>query len=101
MTEDAQNGTVIFRLNATDPDAGDNGRVVYSMETETPDLAVDARGVLSVTAPLDRERQDVYEVLVVARDFGDPAQSATAQVSLSEWRETFPLLSVYCVGPGF
>ena len=82
VTEDALNGTTIFRLNATDGDAGENGRVVYAMETETPDLAVDAvTGVLAVTAPLDRERQEVYEVLIVARDHGDPPLSATAQVS--------------------
>ncbi|XP_052121154.1 fat-like cadherin-related tumor suppressor homolog isoform X3 [Frankliniella occidentalis] len=84
VTEDAANGTTIFRLNATDPDAGDNGRVAYSMETDTKDLSVDAvSGVLTVTAPLDRERQEVYEVLVVARDFGNPPQSSTAQVRVT------------------
>ncbi|KAK3921990.1 Fat-like cadherin-related tumor suppressor-like protein [Frankliniella fusca] len=84
VTEDAANGTTIFRLNATDPDQGDNGRVAYALETDTRDLAVDAvSGVLTVTAPLDRERQEVYEVLVVARDFGSPPQSATAQVRVT------------------
>lgn len=93
VTEDALNGTAIFRLNATDADAGDNGRVLYAMETETADLAVDPlTGVLTVSAPLDRERQEVYEVLVVARDHGDPALSATAQVSCSAPGETLVLL---------
>lgn len=84
VTEDALNGTAIFRLNATDPDVGANGRVLYAMETETPDLAVDPHtGVLTVAAPLDRERQEVYEVLVVARDEGEPPLSATAQVRVT------------------
>ncbi|XP_049837416.1 fat-like cadherin-related tumor suppressor homolog isoform X3 [Schistocerca gregaria] len=71
VTENALNGTAIFRVNATDADQGENARVLYSLVTDTDDFAVDARaGVLTVAAALDRERQDVYELKVRATDGG-------------------------------
>lgn len=71
VTENALNGTIIFRLNATDADLGENGRVTYILITDTKDFHVDPlTGVLSVSAPLDRERQEVYELRIRATDNG-------------------------------
>lgn len=71
VTENALNGTAIFRANATDPDQGENARVSYSLQTDTHDFMVDARtGVLFVCNYLDRERQDVYELKIRASDNG-------------------------------
>lgn len=71
VTENAINGTVLFRLNATDPDLGENGRVTYILITDTKDFHVDPiTGVLSVSAPLDRERQELYELRIRATDNG-------------------------------
>lgn len=71
VTENANNGTAIFRVNATDADVGDNARVSYSLVTDTQDFAVDSsQGILYVANPLDRERQEVYELKVRATDGG-------------------------------
>ncbi|XP_023726485.2 fat-like cadherin-related tumor suppressor homolog, partial [Cryptotermes secundus] len=71
VTENARNGTEIFRANATDADLGENARVTYSMVTDTEDFSVDpVTGVLTVTSGLDRERQEVYELKIRATDGG-------------------------------
>lgn len=71
VTENALNGTAIFRANATDADAGDNAKVTYSLVTDTNDFSVDkASGILTVSNNLDRERQELYELRIKATDGG-------------------------------
>lgn len=71
VTENARNGTEIFRANATDADLGENARVRYSLVTDTEDFAVNpVTGVLTVASGLDRERQEVYELKIRATDGG-------------------------------
>lgn len=71
VTENAKNGTKIFHFNATDPDLGDNAKVRYSMITDTNDFKVDPEsGVLTLSSQLDRERQEIYELIVRATDGG-------------------------------
>lgn len=71
VTENALNGTAIFRANATDADTGDNAKVTYSLVTDTKDFTVDKMtGVLSVSNNLDRERQELYELRIRATDGG-------------------------------
>lgn len=69
VTENAINGTVIARLNASDADLGDNARVSYVLVTDTRDFRVDpTTGVLTVNAPLDREKTELYELRIRATD---------------------------------
>ncbi|XP_068083905.1 fat-like cadherin-related tumor suppressor homolog [Anabrus simplex] len=71
VSENAANGTIIFRVNATDDDLGDNALVTYSLVTDTDDFAVNSStGVLSVVSSLDRERQEMYELKIRATDCG-------------------------------
>lgn len=71
ISENALNGTNVFRANATDHDLGENARITYSLVTETKDFKVDPiSGVLSVFGKLDRERQEVYELKIRASDNG-------------------------------
>ncbi|XP_017769468.1 PREDICTED: fat-like cadherin-related tumor suppressor homolog isoform X4 [Nicrophorus vespilloides] len=71
VTENALNGTAIFRANATDADDGDNAKVTYSLMTDTKDFVVGrTTGVLSVANALDRERQELYELRIRATDGG-------------------------------
>jgi protocadherin Fat 1/2/3 len=74
VSESARNGTVIFHFTATDRDEGLNGKVTYSLVTETSQFTIDREtGILSISAPLDRERQDLYELRVRATDGGEKA----------------------------
>lgn len=71
VTENALNGTIILRLNATDADLGENARITYSLVTDTNDFRIDPEtGVLFISSPLDRERQELYELQIRASDNG-------------------------------
>ncbi|XP_044061256.1 protocadherin-12 isoform X2 [Siniperca chuatsi] len=79
LPEDTARGTTIINLKATDPDEGANGEVEYSLSKHTrPEVQrlfyVDPQtGAISLTAPLDYEAQDSYEVIIQARDRGPNA----------------------------
>jgi protocadherin Fat 1/2/3 len=84
VSESARNGTIIFRFNATDRDKGLNGKVTYSLITDTKDFSIDREtGILSISAPLDREKQDLYELRIKATDGGEKALSDAEFHSLS------------------
>lgn len=84
VSESARNGTIIFHFNASDADTGLNGKVTYSLITDTNDFTIDREtGVLSISAPLDRERQDLYELRIRAQDGGDRALVDAEYHSLS------------------
>uniref|UniRef100_A0A182FUB8 Cadherin domain-containing protein n=3 Tax=Anopheles albimanus TaxID=7167 RepID=A0A182FUB8_ANOAL len=101
VTENALNGTIIFRVNATDADLGLNAKVTYSLVTDTKDFRVDPEtGVLAVVAPLDRERQEVYELKIRATDGGGdqntPAlySDALVRVTVDDINDNAPVFSV-------
>ncbi|XP_014488108.1 PREDICTED: fat-like cadherin-related tumor suppressor homolog [Dinoponera quadriceps] len=85
ISETALNGTNVWRANASDADLGDNARLTYSLVTETDDFRVEpVTGVLSVFGKLDRERQEVYELRIRARDGGnDPGLYSDALVRVT------------------
>lgn len=69
VTENALNGTIIMRLNATDADLGENAHIIYTLITDTNDFHVDPiTGVLAISSALDRERQELYELQIRASD---------------------------------
>lgn len=83
ITENALNGTIIMRLNATDADLGENARITYSLVSDTNDFRIDSEtGVLCISSPLDRERQDLYELQIRASDNGQPALFSDALVRI-------------------
>ncbi|XP_038113282.1 fat-like cadherin-related tumor suppressor homolog isoform X3 [Culex quinquefasciatus] len=101
VTENALNGTIIFRVNATDADLGNNAKVTYSLITDTKDFRVDPEtGVLSVIAPLDRERQEIYELRIRATDGGGdqstPAlfSEALVRVTVDDINDNAPEFSI-------
>lgn len=102
VTENALNGTAIFRANATDADAGDNAKVSYSLVTDTKDFSVDkSTGILFVSNNLDRERQDLYELKIRATDGGGrgpnypPLYSeALVRISIDDINDNAPKFSL-------
>lgn len=87
LPEDAELGTLVAKVHATDPDLGDNRLVRYSFVDEATAggafaLAADS-GIITLRAPLDRETQAEHRLVVRARDAGRPPRSATATVRLT------------------
>ncbi|XP_018787095.1 PREDICTED: protein dachsous isoform X1 [Bactrocera latifrons] len=85
IAESAAVGASVLRVKATDADLGINARLVYSLANETQWLfAIDSKtGIITTVGPLDRERQSVYNFLVVATDGGRySARSAQVPVQI-------------------
>lgn len=71
VSENAANGSFVFKANATDADLGENARVTYLLVTETDDFKLHpVSGKLTIKGQLDRERQESYELRIRAKDNG-------------------------------
>ncbi|XP_037297103.1 fat-like cadherin-related tumor suppressor homolog isoform X2 [Manduca sexta] len=92
VTENAINGTEIFRANASDRDAGDFGHVTYSVHGASDgEFCIDREsGALTVCAPLDRERRALYELTVRASDGGGLHADALVRVAVDDVNDNTP-----------
>lgn len=74
---------MVFRALATDPDDSNTleGTIHYSFLEETKDsstFSIDSEtGLITTKAILDREVQDKYTLVLVAKDLGDVPQQST------------------------
>lgn len=79
MDENAQAGTIIGQVSASDGDAGDAGKVTYSISQQTHnDFSIDAlSGEISVldNSKLDRETREEITLQIIATD-GAPREEA-------------------------
>ncbi|XP_068273336.1 LOW QUALITY PROTEIN: protocadherin alpha-8-like [Nyctibius grandis] len=88
LPENAAEGTLVVRVNATDPDEGLNSEVTY---TATNFIPLSGRDVISVnpktgeirlTGALDFEEVTVFDFRIEARDKGTPPLSGHCSVEL-------------------
>ncbi|KAK7006067.1 Cadherin EGF LAG seven-pass G-type receptor 2 [Halocaridina rubra] len=85
VQENVPTGFSIVRVQAFDSDAGDNALLTYSIEGGGENLPVEVEestGWVVTRREMDREENHHYTFTVVARDHGDPPQSASATVIL-------------------
>ncbi|KAM4038958.1 protocadherin alpha-3-like isoform 6-T6 [Anomaloglossus baeobatrachus] len=77
VNEDAVEGTLVFKLNATDLDVGKNGEILYDFSRMVSGEAKEAfildkyTGEIRVKGKLDFETLNIYEIQVDAIDNGD------------------------------
>lgn len=91
VTENALNGTAIFKANATDRDAGEFARIKYSLSGDDGEFCVEKdSGVLVVCAPLDRERRALYELTIRATDGGGLHADALVRVAVDDVNDNSP-----------
>ncbi|KAI3351741.1 hypothetical protein L3Q82_020581 [Scortum barcoo] len=86
VVENANIGTALLTLTATDLDDSVNGQIVYSF-TERGRLNPDSKfalndetGEITVKDNIDYEENQAYEIRVQARDKGNPPRSAHSKV---------------------
>nr|XP_054499124.1 protocadherin alpha-8-like [Agelaius phoeniceus] len=88
LSEDAVQGTLVARMNATDLDEGSNRDVRYEIDTIVPpsgsDLfSIDANtGEIRLTGALDFEVVNLYDLNIRATDKGTPPLSGHCKVVL-------------------
>ncbi|XP_027549048.1 protocadherin Fat 4-like [Neopelma chrysocephalum] len=71
-------------VTATDLDEGENARITYYLSAEDGDnpYSIQQDGTILVTAPVDRETKEKYELLLVASDNGAPRRQNFTHVSI-------------------
>ncbi|NXD59903.1 PCDA2 protein, partial [Corvus moneduloides] len=88
LPEDAIQGTLVARMNATDADEGTNREVRYEIDTIVPPSASDVfsidanTGEIRLTGVLDFEAVNLYDLNVKATDKGTPPLSGHCKVVL-------------------
>ncbi|NXF87835.1 PCDGE protein, partial [Eubucco bourcierii] len=84
VPEDAPVGTVVALVKLRDRDSGENGQVRCELSGEAPLLLVASSGgsykVLVLAKALDREEAAFHELVLKARDGGEPARTGTARI---------------------
>uniref|UniRef100_A0A8B9TD17 Protocadherin gamma-C3 n=1 Tax=Anas platyrhynchos TaxID=8839 RepID=A0A8B9TD17_ANAPL len=86
LLENSPPGTLVVKLNASDPDEGSNGDVIYSFGSYTPQkvrqlFSVDPHsGEVRVNGTLDYEEASSYEIYVQATDQGPVSMAGHCKV---------------------
>lgn len=79
LPEDAEVGTLVTKMHATDADIGVNRKITYSFIDSHRDhfkIFPDS-GIITLAKPLDREEKAMYNLTVQASDQGIPKLSST------------------------
>ncbi|XP_074408569.1 protocadherin alpha-6-like [Zonotrichia albicollis] len=88
VPENAERGTLVIRLNATDLDEGSNSNISYSLQMLSPQDGRDVFGIdrtsgeIHLTGDLDFEDVSLYRLQVDARDKGTPPLMGHCKVVL-------------------
>ncbi|EPQ16994.1 Protocadherin gamma-C5 [Myotis brandtii] len=98
LAENAPMGTLLLRLNATDPDEGTNGQLDYSFGDHTSEAVRNlfgldpSSGAIHVLGPIDFEESSFYEIHARARDQGQPAMEGhcVIQVDVGDANDNAP-----------
>ncbi|XP_065131434.1 protocadherin alpha-8-like [Paramisgurnus dabryanus] len=85
LEENAPVGTLVIKVNATDLDEGQNGEIVYSVVKNAEKIVyemfeLDNSGEIRVKGDLDFEKNDVYRIVVMASDKGQPPKTSNCRI---------------------
>ncbi|XP_032929059.1 protocadherin alpha-6-like [Catharus ustulatus] len=88
LPENAERGTLVIKLNATDLDEGSNSNIYYSLQILSPQEGKDVFGLernsgeIRLTGDIDFEEVNLYRLQVDATDKGTPSLSGHCKVVL-------------------
>ncbi|KAM4621323.1 protocadherin gamma-A11-like [Polymixia lowei] len=99
VMENAPRGTSIITVNATDADSGSNGYITYSLSNLKSNVAdllsIDqTSGMLSVSGPMDFEKDKKYELRIDAKDQGGLTDSSKVIIEVIDVNDNAPIISV-------
>ncbi|XP_036933948.1 protocadherin alpha-8-like [Acanthopagrus latus] len=86
IPEDARPGTTVALISVLDKDSGLNGKVICFFNEDVPftlsPSTQDNMYSITTKSPLDREKQSIYDVTIVAKDAGVPSLSSEKSISI-------------------
>ncbi|XP_048371507.1 protocadherin alpha-3-like [Sphaerodactylus townsendi] len=102
MTEDVPSGSLVVKLNATDPDEGTNRDITYSFQTQAPAslkniFTLDSgSGEIRTKGKLDFEENHQYEIRVQASDKGSHPMTGYCKVVIEvlDVNDNAPVMSL-------
>ncbi|KAL7845474.1 hypothetical protein AOLI_G00236660 [Acnodon oligacanthus] len=81
MIPEDQTGEV-YHIQVSDADIEENGMVTLTPYSYNELFIISTEGTLTVTGNLDRETQDVYELVIVATDHGEPPRNNVTTLTI-------------------
>ncbi|KAM3866672.1 protocadherin alpha-8-like [Diretmus argenteus] len=86
ITEDARPGTTVALISVNDLDSGLNGKVICFVSEDVPFMLTpslqDNMYSLVTKSSLDREKQNRFDLTIVAKDAGEPVLSSEKAISV-------------------
>ncbi|XP_008303574.1 protocadherin alpha-8-like, partial [Stegastes partitus] len=86
IPEDARLGTTVALISVLDKDSGLNGKVICSFNEDVPftlsPSTQDNMYAIVTKSHLDREKQAIYDVRIIAKDAGVPSLSSEKSITI-------------------
>ncbi|KAK3510551.1 hypothetical protein QTP70_010009 [Hemibagrus guttatus] len=85
----------VTQIQVTDRDLGPNGEVSLTIYSYNEVFGFKPDGTLMVTGTLDREKQEIYDLVLVARDYGMPPREnvTTLTIIVTDVNDNAPVFS--------
>lgn len=82
LPEDAEIGTLVTKMHATDADIGVNRKINYTFIDSFKEhfKIIPDSGIITLAKPMDREEKEMYNLTVQAFDHGEPRLASIAYV---------------------
>lgn len=81
VLEEEETPIRVAKVEATDADGGKNGRLNYFLESHSDYFEIDKNnGIISSIVQIDREKISKFELIVFAKDQGEPSLSSSSIV---------------------
>ncbi|XP_067246666.1 protocadherin beta-15-like [Chanodichthys erythropterus] len=99
VAENAQKGSLVLKVSATDADQGTNKQVSYSFSQSSKNILnifsiEPTNGDIIVVGHLDFEKSKKYELNVVATDNGGLTDTAKVMVEITDVNDNAPVINV-------
>ncbi|XP_061129219.1 protocadherin alpha-3-like [Syngnathus typhle] len=100
--ENVPSGTIVARVNATDPDEGTNGEIEYSLSKTLASKVSDIfemdrlSGQIKLKGPVNYEESEIYKIEIEASDKGTPPLTSRCRVvvKIKDVNDNPPIIEV-------
>ena len=94
VMEGTPNGSIVYRIEATDNDSGENGTLVYSLTDPLGLFEIDAQfGLVYTTAELYNESLGIHQVTIQAEDGGGLNTTVILEVTIEDLNNHPPIFT--------